>query len=163
LHISDADFAPFYQGLSADGSSYSGGVHRRFLGLEPGTTYRVTARLNTLGQAASTNWTYSVHAAHSAADNALLTPQQLAGSAALPDGSQGSVAGRIGGFGESDTTEGYWIECATDGDAPGKENGNITLPQDVTSLTIWVRLAGTNTTVDEVGIDWAAIEKLENP
>ena len=159
-HRSYAQFAPFYQGMLASESSYCGGIYRRFLGLESGATYKVAARLNTFGQESSTNWAYSVHAAHSAPDNSLLTSQQLAGTAPLPDGSQGVTAGQFGTFGESDVTEGFWIECATDGTCPGREIGNIQLPAGVTSLTIWVRLTGSNTVVDDVGIDWVSIEKL---
>jgi hypothetical protein len=141
--------------------TFCGGVSRRFLGLTPGHTYRVSARLNTLETKREGNWSFSFHAAYNPASGEDLTPAQMAGSAALPDQSTGPTAGQIAKYDAKATTVGVWFERASDTAGSGKVIGDITLPAEgVSSLTVWFRLEGKEVTNAAVGIDSVTIEDL---
>jgi hypothetical protein len=55
-------------------------------------------------------------------------------------------------------TECAWKFCATDKDSPGRVIGDIELPANVTGITVWLRLAGTDAAVDNVGVDWIPVK-----
>jgi hypothetical protein len=144
---------PLYQIVRATQSGVQGGVWRRFLGLKPGHIYKVDVRLNTLRMDSCTNeWAFSFHAAYDNPDGRGLTVAQMAGQAALPDGSKGPEAGQVALYGPGKTTSGEWRLRSTDQPGPGLKIKNITLPKDVTSITVWLRHSGANTT--GVGMDW---------
>ena len=144
---------PLYQSIRTTQSGVQGGVWRRFLGLKPGHTYKVETRLNTRQMDACTNaWTFSFHAAQDNSDGSGLTVAQMAGTAPLPDGSKGPTAGRVALYGPGTTTKGQWKKRSTDAPGSGLEIKNITLPKDVTSMTVWLRHSGANST--GVGMDW---------
>jgi hypothetical protein len=144
---------PLYQIVRTTKGGVQGGVWRRFLGLKPGHTYKVEVRLNTLRMDACTNeWAFSFHAAYDNPDVRGLTEAQMAGQAALPDGSKGSEAGQVALYGPGKTTSGEWRLRSTDQPGPGLKIKNITLPKDVTSITVWLRHSGANST--GVGMDW---------
>ncbi|HPY30001.1 MAG TPA: hypothetical protein PLT00_08080 [Verrucomicrobiota bacterium] len=150
---------PFYQILKTTKAGVQGGVWRRFLGLKPGHTYKVEVRLNTLQMDACTNeWAFSFHAAYDYPSGQGLTTNQLAGVAALPDGSKGPAAGRVVLYGPGVTTKGQWEKRSTDKAGPGLEIKNITLPEKVTSITVWLRHSGANST--GVGMDWIRLEDV---
>ncbi len=148
----------FYQIIQGYGN-FKGGVGRRFLGLTPGHTYRMGTRLNTLNTT-NGNWSFSVHAAYNPASGEELTSAQMAGVAELPDGSSGPTAGQIAGYQSALTTRGNWITRSSGVEGPGKATGDITLPADATSITIWFRLEGTNASHCAVGVDSVTIEDL---
>lgn len=148
----------FYQIINGRGD-FRGGVCRRFLGLSPGHTYRVGARLNTLTSKVG-NWNFSFHAAPNPPGVEKLTAAQMAGVAGLPDGTNGAMAGQIACYDSALTTEGKWITRSSGTDGPGKATGDITLPAGVTSLTIWFRLEGTNVSNCAVGLDSVTIEDM---
>lgn len=144
---------PLYQIVKATQSGVQGGIWRRFLGLKPDHTYKVEVRLNTLKMDACTNvWTFSFHAAGDNPNGSGLTVAQMAGQAALPDGSKGPEAGRVAFYEPGVTTNGKWKKRSTDTPGSGLEIKNITLPKDVTSITVWLRHSGANST--GVGMDW---------
>jgi hypothetical protein len=144
---------PLYQSIRTTQSGVQGGVWRRFLGLKPGHTYKVETRLNTRQMDACTNaWAFSFHAACDNPDGSGLTVAQMAGQTALPDGSKGPEAGRIALYGSGMTTNGKWKKRSTDTPGSGLEIKNITLPKDVTSITVWLRHSGANST--GIGMDW---------
>jgi hypothetical protein len=154
---------PLYQSIRTTQSGVQGGVWRRFLGLKPGHTYKVETRLNTRQMDACTNtWVFSFHAAHDNPDGRGLTVAQMAGQAALPDGSKGAAAGCVALYGPGVTTKGEWKKRSTDKSGPGLETKNITLPKNVTSVTVWLRHSGGNST--GVGMDWIKLEDVtSNP
>lgn len=152
---------PLFQIVKTTKAGVQGGVWRRFLGLKPGHSYKIEVRLNTLDMDACTNeWAFSFHAAHDNQDGSGLTIRQMAGLDALPDGSQGLEAGRIAFYHPGETTKGKWVKRSTDKAGPGANIGNITLPDNVTSITVWLRHRGGNST--GVGMDWIRIEDLTN-
>jgi len=151
---------PLFQIIQTTQSGVQGGVWRRFLGLKPGHTYKVEVRLNTLQMDLCTNsWSLSFHAAYDNPGGSGLTVDQFAGIAPLPDGSKGSEAGRIALYGLGETTKGKWVKRSTDKLGSGLEIKNITLPKDVTSITVWLRHSGADST--GVGMDWVKLEDVK--
>lgn len=150
---------PLYQLIKTTQAGVQGGVWRRFLGLKPGHTYKIEVRVNTLQMDACTNaWSFSVHAAYDDPSGKALTAAQMAGTAALPDGSIGPAAGRIALYGPGTTTRGEWKKRSTDKPGPGLKIKNITLPENVTSITVWLRHSGAGST--GVGMDWIRVEDV---
>ena len=140
---------PFSQMIKTMSLGVKAGVWRKFLGLTPGHTYRISARLNTLEMdACKSDWSFSLHAAYNGPGGTDLTVDQLSGLAALPDGSTGPAAGRIAHYGLQATTNGKWV----------KSSAEIALPAGVDTMTIWVRHSGSDST--GVGIDWVKLEDL---
>ncbi len=162
-YIEFPDDKPFYQIIKTTHVGAHGGVWRRFLGLKSGHTYKVEVRLNTLAMDACTNdWAYSFHAAHDNPDGQGLSVAQLAGTALLPNGSKGTDAGRVALYKPGTTTKGKWEKRSTDYPGPGLEIKNIILPAKVTSITVWLRHSGENST--GVGMDWIRLEDVtKNP
>ncbi len=147
--ITTADKKPFYQIINTSNKGGTGGVFRKFIGLTPGNTYRLSARLSILK--ADTNekgWSYSLHATADKAGIEKLTENQMAGLASLPDGKSGPQAGRLKVLDSTSLTGGKYEECSSD----------ITLPEDSNSITVWLRLTGKNAST--VGFDWIRLEKL---
>lgn len=157
--IKSPETKPFAQVIKTPSPNVTAGVWRKFLGLTPGHTYRISARINTLKMdACKGNWSFSLHAAHNGPTGSDLTPQQLAGLAPLPVGGSGPKAGRIALYGPGMTTNGKWIKRSTDKPRPGLEIGDITLPAGVDTITVWVRHSGSDST--GVGIDWVKLQDL---
>jgi len=148
---------PFYQVIKITSRDAVGGVKRKFLGLTPGHTCRISARLSTLEMdAAEGEWSVSFHATYNHPDGAELTTEQLCGLAMLPNGSKGAAAGRIALYGPELTTKGTWEERST-----GKEwrllaSPDVVLPLGSDTITVWIRCRG----VGSFGIDWVKIEDL---
>jgi len=134
---------PFYQVIRAPRQGVVHGVYRKFLGLTPGHTYRLTACLTTLEMdSAKGDWSFSLHAAPAGPDGKDLTAQQLAGLAALPDGRSGPQAGGIASYGPSNTIKGNFSLVFSGENAPGgSEASHITLPAGIDTLTVWVRFS----------------------
>jgi hypothetical protein len=150
---------PLYQIIRTTRSGVQGGVWRRFLGLKPGHTYKVEVRLNTLQMDACTNvWAFSFHAAHDNPDGTGLSVAQMAGRAALPNGTMEAKAGRVAHYEPGVTTKGKWVNRSTNRPGPGLEVNNITLPPGVTSITVWIRHSGENSS--GVGMDWISVEDV---
>lgn len=135
------------------------GVFRKFLGLTPGHTYRIGTRVNTLDldTVSSDSWKLSVHAAYNAATGENLSVDQLCGLAALPDGSSGEAAGRIAQYESGKTTNGEWEFIYSDYPNEFKEIGNITLPDGIDTITVWLRHSGSGGNMTGVGLDWLII------
>ena len=146
-----------YQAIATDyGTSGNGqgGLWRKFTGLTPGHTYRITVYLNTFSR--SGTWWFEAHRAHNGATGAALTTAQLDGSAPLPDGQgQNRAFVKLEG-GVADTGGAY----STNGSNPGQVEGDVTLPSGVTTLTVWVKHGGASD--GTVGLDWLRLEDLDN-
>lgn len=159
--LTDRGQKHFFQLIRGTGAGFQGGIWRRFLGLTPGHTYKVSVRLNTLAMgSANGDWWFAAHAAHNGPSGADFTAEQMAGSAALPDGTSGLTAGQFVRFGGSTTTQGKWVECSTGNSSPGKVIGNITLPSDADLITVWVEHGSASGASSGVGIDWVALEDV---
>lgn len=133
---------PFHQVIKAPAQGVKHGVYRKFLGLTPGHTYRLTSCSNT-GEMDSigTDWAYSVHAIANRSHGQDLSFGQLAGMAVLPDGKSGQQAGLLRSYGPGRTTEGEFKLAFTGDSAGGRSHSShITLPSDADSITVWVRL-----------------------
>ena len=155
--INGPDDKPFFQLIKTTDSNAQAGIWRKFLGLAPGHTYRLYARLNTLAMdEAKADWFYSLHAAYNTRGGADFTAEQLSGNVALPDGSKGNAAGRIVHYEKGSTTKGKWIQSAT-GD-PTSDVKDIALPAGIDTITVWVRHSGASST--GVGIDWVKLEDI---
>jgi len=139
---------PFYQVIKAPPQGFVHGVYRKFLGLTPGHTYRLTACLTTLDMDSIEGpWSFSLHAAPAGQNGEDFTAQQLAGLAPLPDGRMGSEAGRICCYNQNRTTEGsFALVFSGDGALDGTNDAHITLPSGVDTLTVWARFSCTDPT-----------------
>jgi len=149
---------PFYQVIKIISPDAVGGVKRKFLGLTPGHTCRVSARLSTLEMdAAEGEWSVSLHAAYNPSGGADLTTEQLSGLAMLPDGSKGAQAGCIALYGPGLTTKRTWEERSTGKEWRGLAAPDVVLPLGCDTITVWLRCRG----VGAFGIDWVKIEDLQ--
>jgi hypothetical protein len=141
---------PFGQILKTPQGGGTAGVYRKFLGLVPGHTYRLSARLNTFDMDPNTsNWSFSLHAAYNSTDGKELTKEQLAGLAALPNGSRGLEAAKVVSYGPGKTTKGKFEE----------HSSVFTLPNNVDTITVWLRHSGGSATCG-VGFDWVKLEDI---
>lgn len=147
--IKTADAKPFKQVLKTPASGGTVGIWRKFLGLMPGHTYHLSARLNTLEMDPNdTGWSFSMHAMPDKVHVSKLTANQMAGLEALPHGQSGLQAARLAILSTGITTSGEYVE----------KSGDITLPQDSNSITVWLRL--TSTKEAEVSFDWIKLEDI---
>jgi hypothetical protein len=159
---------PFYQDIKAQPANGMHGVYRKFLGLTPGNTYRLTACMMTTLEMDSIegNWSLSLCAAPSAPDGKDLTVQQLAGLAALPDKRSGLEAGRIASYGPGNTTKGVFeLTFSDENDSDASQSCNITLPDGVDTITVWVRFSceDPNGIVGFSGVKLEDITAISNP
>jgi len=134
---------PFYQVMKGLGGSENHGIYRKFLGLVPGHTYRLGACVSTLDMDSATSpWSFSICAAPNTSSGLNLTPQQMAGAAALTNGTQGPKAGCIASFAPARTTRGQFNFVFTgDQNEEGEEVAHITLPPGTDSITVWLRFS----------------------
>jgi hypothetical protein len=148
--IKTNDSKPFRQVLKSPAQGGTLGIWRKFLGLSPGHTYKLSARLSTLDMSGNdTEWEFSMHAMPDKPDKKELTANQMSGLEVLPNGETGPQAGRITEFGPGKLTakNEYVIHSA-----------DITLPEDSNSITVWLRHTGKGTS--GVGFDWIKLEDL---
>ncbi len=144
------DKKPFYQVLAASRAGAVGGVRRDFLGLSAGHTYRVTIRASTLELARDVGkWSCTLHAAPFGAEGKAIGAEQLAGLAALPDGSQGDSAALAAKFDPQKTTGGEYEECVKD----------VVVPQGMDSIAAWLKFTS-QTAGDKVAVDYVSLEDL---
>jgi hypothetical protein len=158
--ITTAETKPFYQVINTGPKGGTGGIFRKFIGLTPGHTYRIKTRVATISEPNQGQWSVSLQAAPNGPDGRDFSPRQMAGLDALPSGGKGLLVGRMALFDSSLTTKGKFLEISTDKAKPvqGREITDITLPQGVDSITVWVRCASSTTL--SAAIDWIAIEDL---
>jgi hypothetical protein len=150
---------PFYQIIRTRSADAQGGIWRKFLGLRGGHTYRVAARISTLEvDSAESDWSFSLHAAYNARGGADLTVAQLAGLAALPNGKTGGEAGRIALYHPGLTTQRSWEERSTGKQWRDEFVPDITVPEGVDTLTVWVRCRSAGE--GAFGIDWVKLEDI---
>jgi len=135
---------PFYQVIKAVPKGTVHGIYRKFLGLIPGHTYRLTACMNTLNMdSVKGNWSFSIHAVPTGKDKKDLTGKQMAGLASLPNSKSGPEAAQIAAFGPDRTTK-REFDFAITGYTKlkdGTNSSNITLPSDANEITVWVRFS----------------------
>ena len=149
---------PYFQRIKTRSPEVIGGVCRKFLGLKPGHTYRLSTRMNTFEMdGGRENWSFSFHAvAHS--KDVTLTAEQMAGLLPLPDGSVGLTAGQVGSYGPGSTTKGQFVELSTEKSDPNSQVRDITLPPGAEVITIWFRYSGPAST--GVGFDWIKLKDV---
>jgi len=134
---------PFYQTIKGPSSGGSHGIYRKFLGLTGGHTYRLTTCVSTLDMdSVTTPWSFSICAAAGASSGPNLTPEQLAGAAALPNGSRGPKAGCLASFAPGHTTKGqFHLMFTGERNEQGEEVAHITLPPGTDTITVWLRFS----------------------
>jgi len=135
------DVKPFYQVIEASPSDQFG-MYRKFLGLTPGHTYRITAAFSTLQMhLIKDSWSLSVCAVHNGPGRGNLKVEQLAGEALLPNGKMGPGIGRIMSSRRSKNITGANFRIVKS-KSPGlseEEGMDVTLPPGIDTLTVWVR------------------------
>jgi len=80
----------------------------------------------------------------------------VAGRAALPNGARGPQAGAFAAYRRGVTTSREeFARASTDPEdrSPGREIGHITLPPNVTSITVWARYIGSDPNACGVAFD----------
>ena len=140
------DNGPCYQIINAPAENHSHGVYRKFLGLTPGHTYMITARLSTLDMySIKSDWSFSLQAVAGNENDSELTAGQMAGTEALPDGRIGGTAAVIASFGPGKTINKNFMDF---GNSEIKKylggaiiEPNITLPSDADEITVWWRFS----------------------
>jgi len=135
---------PFYQIINAPSKGNAHGIYRKFLGLTPGHTYRLTACMSTLEMdSVKSDWSFSIHAAPNVNKVKQLTAQQMAGKASLPEGQPGFNGTQIDLYNSKKMTNHDFALTIT-GDTK-LENGlispDITLPNDVNEIIVWLRFS----------------------
>lgn len=148
----------FYQLIHGRGRGH-GGVLRRFVGLSPAHTYRVSARLS-VSDGARGDWAYSFHAAANPSGGVRPSEAQLAGVAQLGNGMKGPAAAQVARYDSAHYTNGQWATRSSG--VPGTDNvvGDITLPPGSDSITVWFRLEGSGAAEATVAFDSLTIEDL---
>ena len=161
---------PFIQIIRTTSPDAVAGAYRKFLGLTPGHTYRLSARLFALDmKKAEGDWSFSLHAVPVAQAQSNLTPQQMGGQAALPDGKAGPEAGRIALYapgvaptpgGGQPTTQPKRRAASAPADEPVADlvTGDITLPQGADTIVVWVQHQAAHST--GVGLDWVRLQNV---
>jgi hypothetical protein len=135
-------FIPFYQIIKAPAKGSSHGIYRKFLGLNPGHTYRLTACISTLDMDSIKNdWSFSMHAVPGKSGGKDLTARQMAGADSLPDGKQGLKAAQFASHGPTKTTKKDFDLDVTGTSKldDGSTSSDITLSPDQDEITIWLR------------------------
>jgi len=149
-NIENKSDKPYSQILKTPVGGGTTGVYRKFLGLVPGHTYRLSARINTFNMKTSdSDWSFSFHVAYNSPNGSDLTKNQLAGLVALPNGKKGLEAAQVASYGQGKTTNGKFIEHATE----------FTLPEGVDTVTVWFRYSSSSST-GGVGFDWIKLEDI---
>jgi hypothetical protein len=103
------------------------------------------------------NWSFSFHAA-AHGKTVTLSPQQMAGTAPLPDGSTGLAAGQVASLGPGSTTKGKFAEYSTEKAGPNAQVLDITLPAGAEVITVWFRYSGAPSS--GVGFDWIKLKDI---
>jgi hypothetical protein len=155
---------PFYQIIKAPPKGAVHGVYRKFLGLTPRHSYRLTACLTTLDMdSVKGDWSLCLCATHNGPGGEDLTTQQLAGQASLPDGTSGPGAGRIAYYGPRGDFE--LVFSGERGASPEQMSSNITLPAGVDTITVWVRFrcSDRDGKVGFSGVKLEDISAISNP
>jgi hypothetical protein len=154
----------FYQRVKSKKPGEQVGVWRKFLGLVPGHTYKISAWVCTGAMDDSQgDWSFSLHAVPDAPDGKDFTADQFAGRAALPAGARGPQAGAFAAYRRGVTTaRKEFARASTDSadNSPGREIGHITQPPDVTSITVWVRYTSADPNASGVAFDHLRLEDL---
>jgi hypothetical protein len=157
---------PFYQVIKAPPKGVVHGVYRKFLGLTPGHTYRLTACLTTQDMdSIKADWSLSLHAAPTPTGKDL-SVEQLTGLAPLPDGRRGPEGGRIAFYGPGSTTKRDFALVFSGKDAPGGfDSCHITLPAGIDTITVWVRFScpDPNGKVGFSGVKLEDLTEIKNP
>ncbi|MHC4444287.1 MAG: hypothetical protein ACYTA5_16950 [Planctomycetota bacterium] len=150
---------PFFQIIKTRSPSVTGGVCRKFLGLKPGRTYRLYTRMNTFKMdSVQANWSFSFHAVpHGKA--VTLSSEQMAGTAPLPNGSAGVLAGQVVSYGPGSTTKGLFAERSTEKSGPNSQVLDVTLPPGAEVITVWFRYSGPSSS-SGVGFDWIKLRDI---
>jgi hypothetical protein len=120
---------PYFQVMKAPPKGQAHGVYRKFLGLTPGHTYRLTACLSTMDMdSAKGDWSFSVHG----------TPTR---GEALPLEPLAEKVASIASFGPGRTTHGKFdfVISGYTRLAEGSVSQNVTLPADACAIAVWVR------------------------
>jgi hypothetical protein len=154
----------FYQRIKSGKPGAQVGVWRKFLALVPGHTYKVSAWVCTDAMDDSQgDWSFSLHAVPDAPDGREFTVDQLAGRAALPGGASGLQAGAFAAYHRGVTTaRKEFARASTDAaeNTPGRQITNITLPPNVTSITVWARYMSSDPNASGVAFDHLRLEDL---
>ena len=159
--IYNPEKAPYYQVLRIGPENQgAAGTYRRFVGLHPGHTYRVFIRLKSfVGPADDKPWCLSVHACYNTPARDVLSAAQLVGRQPLPSGDDGEDAGQLAAYSGTHLLPATnWTEVNSGATNAFNKAGDITLPADVDSITVWLCLSGESEV--ELGMDWLALEDL---
>lgn len=156
--LEQLDYKCFYQVIEAYGT-FRGGMLRKFFQIQPGHTYRVSARMNTFDTPAGT-WTFSLHAAYCTGKG--LTAEQMAGVSDLPNGKKGLDSSCIAEYGKEALTVGKWIFASTGTKSSGKMIGDITMPEKgADCIAVWLRVTGEDAKKVKAGFDFVCVEDLD--
>jgi len=154
---------PIFQRIKINQPGVQAGVWRKFLGLVPGHTYRLSAWMSTISQHRSDkDWSYSLHATYLPKADETLTVAQLAGNKPLPTGRAGPEAARITWYRPGVATENKFDLATTDPakECPGRVIGDMMLPANVETIIVWVRYACDDPETAGVALDHLRLEDL---
>jgi len=154
----------FFQMIRSSKPGPKVGIWRKFIGLTPGHTYRVSTWVCTGDMdAVQTDWSFSLHAVADPPGGADLTAAQMAGLASLPGGSIGPEAGRIAEYRRGVATARNRFERVSTDDnevSRGRAIADITLPENTDSITVWARYHCAEPNASGVALDHLRLEDL---
>ncbi len=157
----DAEGKDYFQLLKTRSPGVVGGVYRKFLGLKPGHTYRLSVRMNTLAMdQVKDDWSFSFHAVpHD--HGVTLTAEQMAGIAPLPDGSGDWQSRQTVAYTTGTSTQGKFAESTTGPSGGASQALDLTLPAGADTITAWFRYSGA--VCSGVGFDWIKLKDVTVP
>lgn len=142
---------PYEQVLKTPDGGRTIGIYRKFLGLKSNSTYRIEASLTTYDMDKdSSNWSYDMNICHNGVEGKDLTIDQLSGLAILPNDEIGLNAGRVKSYNYKNTVIADYQKSSYD----------ITLPEGVDSITVWLRYSASKST-SGVGFNWIKLKEVE--
>lgn len=138
-----------------------GGIWRKYIGLKPGHTYRINARISCGDSSGNDNgdWSVSFHALPADSDHAEVLTEQLQSLAPLSEDSVGPDAREFASFTPGNDTGGEFALISTENLGVGNDAGDITLPLGTDAILVWLRVVG-KVPSPGVGFDWIQLQDV---
>lgn len=153
----------FFQRIKSRNVGAQVGAWRKFLGLTPGHTYKISAWVNTSDMAAvEADWSFSLHATYLPPGGGDLSNKQMAGTQQLPGGEVGPEAAQFARYENGSGTPNRFVRASTDSreGGPGRLIDHIALPPGTDSIIVWAKYRCDVPDAPGVALDHLRLEDL---
>ena len=163
--INSLSTKPFYQIIKSTGKNAIHGVYRKFLGLIPGHSYRLTACINTLDMdSIEGDWEFSMYAVP---EREKFTSQQMAYPLSLIENKENLKNIQVFSYGPNRTSKSSFDYTVTGYTKlqDGKISSNIVLSDKIDEITVWLKFVceDPNGSVAFSGVKLEDITAIRNP